>query len=150
MSLILSFSFFIFDSVALFRIFSHVYLVAHRCRSHSQLLAPSSVCLFVVPSPNLSLLGLFAGAYASFWDSHPMGSFLADKKFSGVRSLKEKWERNGKGIHEGYGQTYVNGNGSGNLPMKKICQRQPAIFFGASLASRRKCLQGFWTNFLDA
>ena len=48
-----------------------------------------------------------------------------------VRSLKEKWERNGKGIHEGChgGQSYGNGKGTGNLPMKKICRRKPAFFF---------------------
>jgi len=39
---------------------------------------------------------------------------------SGVRSLKEKWERNGKGIHKGYGQSSGNGKGTGNLSMKKI------------------------------
>ena len=55
MSLTLSFSLFIFDSVALSRICSHVCLVAHRCRSRSHLLAPSCVCLFFVLSPSLSL-----------------------------------------------------------------------------------------------
>ena len=43
MSLTLSFSLFIFDFVALSRIFSHVYLVAHRCHFRSQLLASFSV-----------------------------------------------------------------------------------------------------------
>ena len=33
--------------------------------------------------------------------------------------LEEKWERNGKGIHGGYGQSYGNGKGTGNLSMKK-------------------------------
>ena len=53
--LTLSFSLFIFDSVALSRNFSHVYLVAHCCHSRSPLLALSSVCLLCVLSPSLSL-----------------------------------------------------------------------------------------------
>jgi len=36
-----------------------------------------------------------------------------------VRSLKEKWEGNGKGIHEGSGQSCGNGKGTGNLPMSE-------------------------------
>ena len=43
-----------------------------------------------------------------------------------VRSLKEKWEGSGKGIHEGCGQNYGNGKGTGNLAMKKICLHHPA------------------------
>ena len=34
-----------------------------------------------------------------------------------MRSLEEKWERNGKEIHDGYGQSYGNRKGTGNLPM---------------------------------
>jgi len=48
---------------------------------------------------------------------------------SGVRSLKEKWERNGKGIHEGYGQSYGNRKGTGNLPMKKNLPASAGNFF---------------------
>ena len=38
-------------------------------------------------------------------------------------------EEKGKGVHGGYGQSYGNRKGSGNLPMKNICRRQPAYFF---------------------
>ena len=55
MSSTLSFSVFILDSVALFRICSYVCLVAHRYHSRSHLRAPHSVCLFFVLSPSLSL-----------------------------------------------------------------------------------------------
>jgi len=45
---------------------------------------------------------------------------LLDYLFEGFRStLQEKWERNGKGIHEDYGQSYVNGKETGNLFTKK-------------------------------
>jgi len=47
---------------------------------------------------------------------NPVTSSIFD---SGVRSLKEKWEWNWKGIHEGYGQSYGNGKGTRNLPIKK-------------------------------
>ena len=57
-----------------------------------------------------------------------------------MRSLKEKWEQNGKGIHEGYGQSYGNGKRTLNPPT-------PAKIISESLASRRGCLRGFWTNF---
>ena len=46
-----------------------------------------------------------------------------------VRSLKEKWEGNGKGIHEGSGQGCGNGKGTGNLPMKKIADVIRHLFF---------------------
>ena len=55
MSLTLSFSLVILDSVALSRICSHLCLLAHQCHSRSHLLALSSVCLFFVLSPSLSL-----------------------------------------------------------------------------------------------
>jgi len=63
---------------------------------------------------------------------------------SGVRSLKEKWERNGKGIYEGYGQNYGNGKGTRNPAIKKS---DAGIFFWESLASPTRCLRRFWTNF---
>ena len=43
-----------------------------------------------------------------------------------VRSLKEKWEGNGKGIHEGSGQSCGNGKGTGNLPMSENSFREIA------------------------
>jgi len=46
-----------------------------------------------------------------------------------VTSLNELWEGNGKEMHEISGQTYGNVKGTGNVPMKKNCQRQQAIFF---------------------
>jgi len=36
-----------------------------------------------------------------------------------VTSLKKLWEGNGKGMHEGSGQSYWNGKGTRNLPLKK-------------------------------
>jgi len=43
---------------------------------------------------------------------------------SGVRSVKEKWERNGKGIHEDYIQREREGNRESYY--EKKCRRQPA------------------------
>ena len=43
--------------------------------------------------------------------------------------LEEKWERNGKGIHGGYGQSYGNGKGTGNLPKKKNLPASAGNFF---------------------
>jgi len=38
-------------------------------------------------------------------------------------------EEKGKGVHGVYGQSYGNRKGTGSLPMKNICRRQPAYFF---------------------
>jgi len=45
----------------------------------------------------------------------------------GVTSLKKLWEWNGKGMHEGCGQSYENGKGTGNYPMKKIWPKKLRI-----------------------
>jgi len=44
--------------------------------------------------------------------SPSLGGGFSIRVPSGVRSLKEKLEQNGKGIHKGYGQSYGNGKGT--------------------------------------
>ena len=56
---------------------------------------------------------LESGFHRPLWQEHP--NSVGEPKL--VRSLEEKWERNGKEIHDGYGQSYGNGKGTGNLPM---------------------------------
>jgi hypothetical protein len=46
----------------------------------------------------------------------------------GVTSLKDLWEGNGKGVHEGCGQSCGNGKGTRKLAMEKNCWRQLANF----------------------